>query len=242
MYNMLWDNKDLTEALLHKRNKSFTGEDIIRQVHVLLETDTEQRTKIRNGMKSGEVCVENHLEVSKLDASRIFHLNQIKEVCIDYRLRFLSTELYKNTIPEEALTRVKHIEKDHGTSLSGFMIMAPSSHFHLKNYDDPLLFVPIADNYYYLIHKWGNDLNPFRKLMVRPMRDMGSLLVFLVFCIALFTFVLDKWFFFGTNHELFVLLTFLFGFKAFCGVALYYCFWKGKNFNAYIWDSPYYNH
>ncbi len=239
---MLWDNKDLTEALLSERNKSVTEEDVMQQVHLLLEKDAAQRTDIKERLAMGGNGIENLFNINKLEPSRIFHLNQIRAVCIDYRLRFLSTELYKNTIPEEALTRIKHLEQDHNIALSGFMIMAPSSHFHLKNYDDPLLFAPIADDYYYLIHKWGNDLNPFRKLMVRPMRDMGSLLVFLVCCTALFTLILDKWFFFGTNHELFVLLTFLFGFKAFCGVALYYCFWKGKNFNAYIWDSPYYNH
>ncbi|WP_395062778.1 hypothetical protein [Flavobacterium sp.] len=36
--------------------------------------------------------------------------------------------------------------------------MAPSKAFNLKKYDDPLLFAPIGNDYYYLIHKWGNDL------------------------------------------------------------------------------------
>ena len=39
--------------------------------------------------------------------------------------------------------------------------MAPSALFRLEKTDDPLLFVPLGNNYYYLVHKWGNDLHPF---------------------------------------------------------------------------------
>ena len=73
------------------------------------------------------------------------------------------------------------------------------------------------------------------------MRDFGSLLLFLALASLAFALLITKLLFFGTNTDQFMLIAFLFTFKAFCGIALYYCFWKGKNFNAYIWDSPYYN-
>ena len=41
--------------------------------------------------------------------------------------------------------------------------MAPSKLFELENYDDPLLFASLGDGYYYLIHKWGNDLSFLEK-------------------------------------------------------------------------------
>ena len=44
-------------------------------------------------------------------------------------------------------------------------MMAPSKLFELENYDDPLMFVNLGNNYYYLIHKWGNDMSFFRKIL-----------------------------------------------------------------------------
>lgn len=183
----------------------------------------------------------NSFNFDLLDTENIFHIDQIKAVCIDYRLRFLSTHLYKSIIPEEAITKTGRLEKLHNTRLGGFTIMAPSSQFHLENYDDPLLFAPIGNGYYYLIHKWGNDLHPLRKLVVSPMRSFGTLLLFLAAASLLFAMLITKVFFYGTQTDQFMLIAFLFTFKSFCGIALYYCFWKGKNFNVNIWDSPYYN-
>lgn len=44
-------------------------------------------------------------------------------------------------------------------------IMAPKQSFKLEERPkDPLLFYKINDEYYYLIHKWGNDLSVFRRV------------------------------------------------------------------------------
>ena len=78
----------------------------------------------------------------------------------------------KNTIPEEAISQIRMIEKNHNTTLEDFKIVAPSKVFDLINYDDPLLFVPMGNEYYYLIHKWGNDIRPLRKLPVSPIKNI----------------------------------------------------------------------
>lgn len=45
-------------------------------------------------------------------------------------------------------------------------IAAPASSFKLQERPkDPLFFYKINEEYYYLIHKWGNDLNVFRRFM-----------------------------------------------------------------------------
>jgi hypothetical protein len=238
---MWWETENLTEALLQKRRKAVTEDALMETVKSILNRDEAARDAIKQRLSEGNTTYDNLFVFDLLDASKIFHISQIKAVCIDFRLRFLSTALYKSTIPEEAISKIKHLEKQHCTTLQGFMIAAPSNQFHLENYDDPLLFAPIGNGYYYLIHKWGNDLSRFRKVVVRPMRDFGSLLLFLALASVAFTLLITKLFFFGTNTDQFMLIAFLFTFKAFCGIALYYCFWKGKNFNAYIWDSPYYN-
>ena len=58
--------------------------------------------------------------------------------------------------------KIKSLEKTHNTNIGDFKIMAPSALFRLEKTDDPLLFVPLGNNYYYLVHKWGNDLHPFQ--------------------------------------------------------------------------------
>ena len=66
--------------------------------------------------------------------------------------------------------------------------MAPSALFRLEKTDDPLLFVPLGNNYYYLVHKWGNDLHPFRKLSMWPFKNIWNLL----FAILLFSFLVTE--------------------------------------------------
>lgn len=238
---MLWEQKTLQEALLRARQKSTSEDALIVAVKAVLAADALQNSDIANRLETQSPTHTNAFTFDLLETDRIFHLDQIKTICINYRLRFLGSHLYKGRIPPEAISGIKALEKGHSTILNGFMIMAPSKQFHLESYDDPLLFAPIGNDYYYLIHKWGNDLSRFRKLAVSPLRDFGNLLAFLAVVSLLFAMVITKLFFYGTQTDVFLLIAFLFSFKSFCGIALYYCFWKGKNFNSAIWDSPYYN-
>ncbi|OYQ43494.1 hypothetical protein CHU92_03370 [Flavobacterium cyanobacteriorum] len=239
---MLPEKTNLVDELLKKRRKTIREEELLAAVKAILTADEEHREAIRQriGENNGDEGF-NKFNFDLLETDRIFHISQIKATCIDYRLRFLDSSLFKSYVPDEAVSRIKSLEKAHDTVLSGFKIMAPSKQFHLKNYDDPLLFAPIGNDYYYLIYKWGNDLSPFRKLLVRPFRDFGSLLVFLVAVSVLLTLAVSGKSVHGVAQDTFLLLMFLFIFKSVCGVALYYCFWKGKNFNTAIWDSEYYN-
>lgn len=161
---------------------------------------------------------------------------------MDYRLRFLNSHRFKGQVPEEAVSKIRSLEKQYNTNLSGFKIAAPSKLFKLDNYDDPLLFAPIGNGYYYLIHKWGNDISGWRKLLVRPFRDFGSFLLFLILVSAMLTFMISDGALGAADVSVMRFICFLFIFKGICGISLYYCFWKGKNFNTAIWNSDYYNH
>ena len=176
-----------------------------------------------------------------METKNIFHINEIKALCVDYRLRFLSSHYFKGIIPEEAISKIRTLEKIHQTQLQGFKIVAPSKLFKLENYDDPLLFAPIGNEYYYLIHKWGNDLHPLRKLAMKPFKNMGNFIVLLVFVSLLLTALIPQNIFGKTTQGVMGLVTFLFVLKSVMGIALYYCFWQGKNFNEDIWLSKYYN-
>ena len=90
-----------------------------------------------------DIKIQNDFDFDQLETHKIYHLEQIRDVCIRFRLRFLDLKYFKNKLPESALEAVNSIEAKHNTVLTDFKIMAPSVLFRLERKDDPLLFVPI---------------------------------------------------------------------------------------------------
>ena len=164
---------------------------------------------------------------------------QIKKVAIDYRLLFLDLKYFKNKLPKEAAAAIQKLEKTHGTKLGSFKIMAPSILFRLEKTDDPLLFVPLGNDYYYLVHKWGNDLHPFRKLLMWPFKNIWNLLFAVLGISWVFTEITPMGLFTKSPDasEYWMLLFFMF--KAIASVVLYFGFALGKNFNPAIWNNRY---
>ncbi len=174
-----------------------------------------------------------------LDRERIFHENSIKKICVNYRLRFLDSRYFKGTFPQEALTEIDRLEKEHNISLSGFKIMAPSKMFVMRKTDDPLLFAPMGIGYYYLIHKWGNDLHPLRKLMMWPFKNFENLIFTILLSSLVATLLVPDGLF--TREQSFSqdVMVFFFMFKSIAAVVLFYGFALGKNFNTAIWRCQY---
>ena len=117
-------------------------------------TFEEHKTNLSNLIDSLSINTINKFDLSKLSKNRIYHIDHIKKVSIDYRLRFLDIKYFKNKLPIEALKQIKKLEKEHKTKLSEFKIMAPSVLFRLEKKDDPLLFVPLGNEYYSLGPEW----------------------------------------------------------------------------------------
>ena len=232
---------NLELKLKKERAKHVTEENILQQVFACLENDFLVETAIQEFLENEHTSTENNFNLEILESSEIYHLSDIKKICIDYRLRFLDSHLFKNEIPYEAIQKIKKIQKDHQTELKGFKIMAPSKAFKLKNADDPLLFAPMGNGYYYLIHKWGNDLSPFRKFKMWWFKSLENfLLLLLIFSVAITALLPSNLF---TNHQTgaeFLMIAF-FMFKWIAGMAIFYGFKKGKNFNTSIWKSNYFN-
>ena len=183
----------------------------------------------------------NQFDFDQLETKRIFHRDTIKKTCIDYRLRFLDLDYFKGDVPVEAIESIQALEKAHKTELQNMKIVAPSKLFKLKNTDDPLLFVPIGNEYYYLIHKWGNDLHPLRQLLMWPFKNIvTSILSIILLSLVLTSLMPLSLFRAEPNWSDFVLI-FMFMFKSIAAVVIYYAFAACKNFSREIWDSTYYN-
>ncbi len=111
-----------------------------------------------------------------LPSDRIYSESDIKSLCTNYRLRFLPTKYFKSSFPPEAMRAIKETEKIADIEIKNFMIIAPSGLFKLEDANkDPLLFVPLSNNRYYLIHKWGNDMAWHRKLRAWPFKSLSRL-------------------------------------------------------------------
>lgn len=231
---------NLEKELLSKRNKFKSEAAILAEVKTLFAENELARKEITQKVLNKSSTKPNELQFDLLETDKIFHLEQIKTICITYRLRFLDSTIFKNDIPEEAISKIRMMEKAHQTSLEGFKIIAPSKSFHLLNYDDPLLFIPIGNDYYYLIHQWGTEMNPLRKLLVLPIKNLGNftltaILLSVVVALLVPENNLSK------SVPLASVIVFLFAFKSIFAVFGYYFFMMGKNFNEEIWQRQYYN-
>lgn len=183
----------------------------------------------------------NQFEFDLLETSRIYHLDQIREICIDYRLRFLDLAYFKPELPDEAMAAIAELEDSHSTRVEGMKILAPSRLFKLEDKDDPLLFVPMGNNYFYLIHKWGNDLHPLRRILVWPFKNIANLTLCILLFSYLVTLLVPSGLFSKNNSSGEFWMIYFFMFKSIAAIVIYYGFAMGKNFNPAIWNSKYFN-
>jgi len=154
----------------------------------LFRADWEKDLRIKQSLNCGDPksIFQNK---TTLDADKIFDLSDIKCLCIKYRLRFLPTKFFKADFPIDAIRAIKTLEQEHQTEIKNFMIIAPSGMFKLEDANkDPLLFVPLENNQFYLIHQWGNDLSWHRRFKAWPFKTFSRL----VSSILLFSIIITS--------------------------------------------------
>lgn len=231
---------DIQQQLIKERNKNQQSFDVLQWVQeVFDEIDTTQKTVLERLAQSPIQKTTNNFNIDKVDADAIFHLSQIKKICIDFRLRFLDTRYFKGDYPQEVVSKIKALEESHHTTLDGFKIIAPSKLFELNEADDPLLFAPMGNGYYYLIHKWGKDLHPLRKLKYWSVKNVENL-GFAIFTLSFLLTLITKDFFFKDEANFgYIFMLFLFYVKGVMGFIFFFGASSGKNFSEYCWLSKY---
>ena len=236
---MLLTRTNIHDKLLRERRKSEKEQDILAQVEQVFKDDSFRESDILDTLNGRNEAGYNEFDFDLLETDNIFHIEQIKKICITYRLRFLDTKYFKGKYPQQALDTIKYLENTHNTELDGYKIIAPSKMFVLEKADDPLLFAPMGNGYYYLIHKWGNDLNSFRKLWAWFFKSFETLIAGIVI-LSLIATLLTPDGLFTKNQDLGQdIMVFFFMFKSIAAVVLFYAFALGKNFNTSIWNSKY---
>ncbi|APQ19129.1 hypothetical protein [Maribacter hydrothermalis] len=239
---MLLSKTNIAEKLTQAKTKSYTSEaDRLKEIYSIFSELDTQFNRIGNNINNGNGTPGNKFNLELLQTQNIYHTNEIKQICIDYRLRFLDTKYFKGEIPSEALSIIKSLEKTHQLEIKGFKIIAPSKLFKLEDKDDPILFAPIGNGYFYLIHKWGNDLHPLRKILMWPFKSIVNLTVLVLLLSFLITLMVPEGLFSKANSTKEFLILNFFMFKCVAAVVIFYGFALGKNFNPAIWNSKYFN-
>jgi hypothetical protein len=204
--------------------------------------DLKQKTVSNSTTYNLNVNFLNDFDLDMLKNDNIYHINDIKHICIDYRLRFLNLKYFKGNIPESTQKKIKDFKQNHRQNILDLKIMAPSKLFKLKNSDDPLLFCDLGNNYFYLIDKWGNDLSFYRKISMWPFKSLRNILIFITGLSLVVTLIIPKGIFVynnSPNAQFFI--TFLFMLKSIAAIILFFGFSLGKNFNSAIWNRKYFN-
>lgn len=238
---MLLQKTNIERELSRLKSGNITPATILSEVQQILEEDTKQELSIEQRLNQKSKCIANNFDLNLLETSRIFHIEQIKKICIDYRLRFLDSRYFKGKIPKAAVSKIKQLEKEHNIEVGGFKIMAPSKLFKLEDKDDPLLFAPIGNGYFYLIHKWGNDLHPLRKALVWPFKGIVNLTIITLIISYFATLLVPNGLFSKSDSIAEFWIVYFFMFKSIAAVVIFYGFALGKNFNPAIWKSKYFN-
>jgi len=241
---MIWKSVDLEEVLNRSRQRAEgqSGEAVLNSYRQMLDKEDQEDEEALNTLsKRGNAF--NEVEEAQLDPRRIYREEEIKAICINYRLRFLDAALFKGHIPYEAVTKVKRLRRRHGEALQGFKIVAPAPMFHLENKDkDPLLFMPLSNGQYYLVHKWGGDLHPLRRLMVWPFKSFKTLIgTVALFALAIVMCIPDSVIMgpYDQSSASLRVIFFIYLFIAFSGLTALYGFSRVKNFNTALWQSKY---
>lgn len=265
----MFDTIDLKEELLNEKNNSpkgntlswrtpniFGDEGVLKEELWATSNDVKALLNIKNTYESrsfesilaaikkkNQPALPYEKFMTDIKEENVFSLNQIKSVCEKFRLRLLDTKYFKGEIPVEAFQKVQELEDKTKVHFNNFYIMAPSSLFELEDaQNDPLLFVRIAEDKFYLIHKWGTDLSWTRKIICFPMRNWFSFLgTILAFSLILAFFIPAEIIKFDLRPWMLnTLLTFhIFMFTA--GAIIFMGSVFQRNFSIAEWNSKYFN-
>ncbi len=149
--------------------------NLLDEAGALLSHDANADSKILLHFPNISAIGNSKKNNATLALNKVYSIKQIKTLCINFRLRFLKSELYKGNLPYEAITAIKKFEAGFSPIKAEYFIVAPAEFFKLKDrFADPLLFAQLGNGQYYLLHQWGADFKPYTPILKYPMRNFKS--------------------------------------------------------------------
>ena len=236
---------DIQDELVKTRQKhAQIQHSLMQQVEAAMkkgqQADEYIMTRLRKAPKPGKWKVDTSL----LDKNKIFSLDDIKSICVQYRLRFLDSKYFRmEELPYDAMQAIKNLEKETGKEISHVKMMASAKFFKLEDINkDPLLFAQIDDTNFYLIHKWGSDFKWYKKWLSFPMRSLWSLFISIIVVGLPIAYILPLiWFHTPADRNYYQTL-YLAAFTIYTIFTIVYGgFTFYRRFSKACWNSPYFN-
>nr|WKN38424.1 hypothetical protein K4G66_06880 [Tunicatimonas sp. TK19036] len=139
-----------------------------------------------------------YLQLNKQFKGEVYHVDDIRKVCVNYRMRMLPSRLYRGPIDPEFGTKLNRFQQEQELTKEDleydFYIVAPSETFDLEKRQrpiiDPLLLYKIDHDHYKLVHQWGADLHPLRYIQSWRHRNLVNMTVYWTAMTFLITMVL----------------------------------------------------
>jgi hypothetical protein len=241
----MFSNIDIQDELVKTRQKhAQLVYSLKQQVDAALKKGVEVDDFILKRLKTAPKPGKWNINPELLDKNKLFSVDDIKDVCIEYRLRFLDSKYFKmEELPYDAVIAIKNLEKELGKEITHMKIVASAKYFKLEDvHKDPLLFAEVDENNYYLIHKWGNDFSWYKKWLSFPFRSVWSLLLTLIVIGLPLSFIIPAIVFHNPEDVSYYQMLYL---AAFTVYTLFTMVFGGftfyKKFSKVCWNTPYFN-
>jgi hypothetical protein len=240
----LFSDIDLIRVLQNERKRiRSVDDDLMDDVKRILFTDQYSEKKILNNIQSYNKSYEI-LDEADLDQNRIFSLEEIKNIAIKYRLRFLDSQIYKGIIPSEALNEIKEVSQLQGKDLRAFKMLAPISFFKLKEKTeaDAMIFTVTNLGNYYLLFKWAHPTKWHRNITSYPLRNFENMFALILISTLLITLSFPtSWIAMDKEAEYFSMYriaTFFHMLIFDSAIAAFVLFGFYSNFSVSQWNNP----
>lgn len=239
----MFENINLVEEL---NSVEKSNNNVLDLFNEQLINDQQQEEIIKQNLNN---CNSTKFaKLSNFDKKNVYNISSIESIAVKYRLRFLPTKYFKNEIPDEAIFKIKAIEKVNNTTIEQFYIMSPSENFDLEDVNkDPLLFAPLSNGKYLLIHKWGTDLKWYKKVLASPLRSVESILITIGVVALIIAGLTPTWLilnsaevdmgYFGYHR----MAWFIYSFILMCSLTTFICFSQNIYPSEYQWNKKTYN-
>lgn len=154
------------------------------------DVQAEEASRISMGLASNQLLAEQQSWLKQIQLNEhyqggIFCLDDVRQLCMDYSMRMLPAHLYRGPLDPMFGPKVKNFQRQHKLSdeevEENFYIVAPPEAFELEKRQrpvldlDPVLLYKVNDNFYKLVHQWGNDLNVLRYVSSWKRRDLWNM-------------------------------------------------------------------
>jgi len=214
--------QDLNNKRYALRKQSVLGSNIVKEAKLLLENNAYEEQELLRLLRMDTHIqivqdeIGNKIELKQAEDSwgSVYLYDEIREICLDYRLRFLPCKYFKGNISRDLPSAILRFCKKHDIPHTDsylherFFVMAPRGSFALEDKPkDPLLFYRIDDkDRYVLVHQWGNDLSPMRLVKGFFFRNKLTHSISIIFLTSCLFFILSALFGPNMKHESFITL------------------------------------